>query len=549
MKVVIIGGVAGGASAAARLRRLNEDAEIIMIERTGFVSYANCGLPYYAGGKIADRADLTVQTPDGFRSRFNVDVRVRHEVTAIDAAAKTVKVRRLREGTEYTESYDKLILSPGAKPLRPDMPGVDSDRIYLIRTVEDVLHLREAIVDSEAKSAVIAGGGYIGLEMAENLVGAGIKTTIVQRPDQVLKPLDKDMSAFVHNYLIKKGVGLELGASVTGFETTDKITTKLKDGRSFVSDIVIMALGVSPESALAKAAGIKLGVRDSIAVNEYMETSVKDIYAVGDAVQVKNFVTGKDDVISLAGPANKQGRIAADNICGIKSKFTGSQGSSVVKIFDMTVATTGINEKGAEEAGIPCGKVYMHSASHATYYPGAKYMTVKVVFEPESGRILGAQIIGTEGVDKRIDVLATAIRAGMTSDDLEELDLAYAPPFSSAKDPVNMAGYAIGNVRKGLVKQYFWSDIEALPRDGSVILLDVRDPDEYEEGHIKGYINMPLDEIRGRLGELDRNKDVYALCYSGHRSYIACRILSQNGYRCNNLAGGIRLYRIVTGGL
>lgn len=543
MKIVIIGGVAGGASAAARLRRLDEKAEITVIERTGYVSYANCGLPYYVSGVIGERSELMLQTPNGFRTRFNIDVRVKHEAVSIDTEEKTVTVKRLRDGSEYLLPYDRLILAPGAKPVIPAVPGTDSSRIYTVRTVEDVMRLKETVSLPDTKRAVVSGGGYIGLEMAENLVEAGVETTVVQRPNHLLKTLDRDMASILHDHVRRKGVILELGCEAVGYETGGHITTVLKDGRRLESDIVVLALGVEPDTSLAKAAGLRTGIKGSIIVDEHMETSVEGVYAVGDAVQVKNYVTGKDDLISLAGPANRQGRIAADNICGIKSTYKGSQGSSVVKVFDLTVATTGVNEKAAEAAGMAFDKVFVYAPSNATYYPGARYMTLKILFDPGDGRILGAQIIGSKGVDKRIDVLATAIRAGMTSDDLEELDLAYAPPFSSAKDPVNIAGYVIGNVRRGLFRHFYCEDVKSLPKDGSVILLDVRSSEEFREGHITGAVNIPVDNLRGRLDELDRSKEVYAYCHNGQRSYVACRILSQEGYSCYNLAGGFRLYR------
>ncbi|MEG1872904.1 MAG: FAD-dependent oxidoreductase, partial [Ruthenibacterium sp.] len=444
MKVVIIGGVAGGATAAARLRRLDEGAEILILERGGFVSYANCGLPYYIGGVIEKKRALTLQTPKSFWERFRVEVRVNSEVTMLHPQDKTVSVKNLADGTEYTESYDKLILSPGAKAMRPDFPGLAtvSERVFTLRTVEDTFCIREFIDAQRPARAVVIGGGFIGLEMAENLVHTGIETTLLQRGDQVLPPLDYDMACEVHAYLRDKGVNLRLDETVEGFAASGHgVQTLLAGKEPVTADFVILAIGVAPETHLAKEAGLALGARDAIAVNERMETSVPDLYAVGDAVEIRHFVTGKKALIALAGPANKQGRIAADNICGRESRFTGAQGSSVIKLFDMTVATTGLNEKAAKAAEMPFDKVVTYSADHATYYPGATDMTVKTLFDPVSGKILGAQIVGFSGVDKRIDVLATAIRAGMTGADLEELDLAYAPPYSSAKDPVNMAGF------------------------------------------------------------------------------------------------------------
>lgn len=548
MKVLIIGGVAGGATAAARLRRLDETAEIVILERSGFVSYANCGLPYYIGGVIEEKDALTLQTPESFWSRFRIDVRVRNEAIKIDPETKTVRVRRLDDGTEYTESYDKLIVSPGAKAVKPDWPGIESDRIFTLRTVEDTFRIRAYIEKEKPESVVIIGGGFIGLEMAENLAHAGMDTTLLQRSAQVMPPLDYDMACLVHSYIRKKGIRLMTKQAIAGFEEADgKVITKRKDGSQMASDLVILSVGVIPETHLAKDAGLLLGAKESIVVNEKMETSVADIYAVGDAVEVKHFVTGEKALVALAGPANKQGRIAADNICGRDSAFCGSQGSSVLRFFDMTIASTGINEKVAKAENIAYDKVITFSASHATYYPGASDMTVKTLFEPDSGKILGAQIVGFEGVDKRIDVLAAAIHAGMTAADLEELDLAYAPPFSSAKDPVNMAGFVIQNVRSGLVRQFHWHDVESLIKRSDLVMLDTRTEAEYRQGHIPGTVNIPLDELRARLLELDKGKPVYVNCYSGLRSYIACRILAGNGFTCLNLSGGYRFYELVMG--
>jgi len=546
MKVVIVGGVAGGASAAARIRRLDEDAQIIIFERSGYISYANCGLPYYVGGVIEDKSELTLQTPDSFRDRFRIDVRTRHEVTAIDPKTKTVTVCGLDSGREYTESYDKLLLSPGARPTIPQLSGVDLENVFSLRTVEDTLRIRRYIEERNPESVIIAGGGYIGVEMAENLLEIGLQVTIVQRPDQLLSPFDADMAALIHAKLRSKGVGLLLGESVMGFEADgDLVKTLLRDGKVLASDMVILAIGVTPDTALAKNAGLELGVKGSIIVNEKMETSAKDVYAVGDAVQVKHYVTGADALISLAGPANKQGRIAADNICGKTSRFTGSMGSSVIKLFDMTAAATGINEKTASAAGIGIEKVVLSPASHASYYPGAKTMVMKVICDRNTQKLLGAQIIGRDGVDKRIDVIATAIHAGLTGQELKELDLAYAPPYSSAKDPVNMAGFMFENLFDGLVKQFQYNEIEALPRDGSVTLLDTRTRAEYDRGHVDGFINIPVDELRVRIGEIAAGKPVYVMCQSGLRSYIACRILTQNGYDCYNLSGGYSFYSAV----
>ena len=543
MKVVIVGGVAGGATAAARIRRLDEAAEIIVFERSGYVSYANCGLPYYIGGVIADPEELTLQTPENFYSRFRVAMKVRHEVTGIHPERKTVSVRNLGTGEEFEESYDKLLLSPGAKPTQPPLPGVGLDRLFTLRTVEDTLAIRNFVEREHPKSVVLAGGGFISLETAENLRELGLDVTIVQRPKQLMNPFDPEMAAFIHAKLREHGIKLLLGRSVEGFESVPgAVQVLLKDEAPLAADMVVLAIGVTPDTRLAKEAGLALGAKNSIVVNDRMETSVPGIYAVGDAVQVKHFITGENALVSLAGPANKQGRIAADNICGGDSRFTGAQGSSVIKVFDMTAAATGINERTAKAAGINCDKVYLSPASHAGYYPGGRVMTVKVLFEAGTYRLLGAQIVGYEGVDKRIDVLATAIRAGLTALELKELDLAYAPPYSSAKDPVNMAGFMIENLAEGTVKQFHWDQADFLPRDGSVTLLDVRTPQEYGNGHMEGFYHIPVDELRERLKELDRTKPIYVVCQSGLRSYIACRILAQSGFDCYNLSGGYRLY-------
>ena len=545
MKVVIVGGVAGGATAAARIRRLDERAEIVVFERSGFISYANCGLPYYIGGTIEDPEDLTLQTPESFFSRFRIHMKVHHEVTAIHPDRKTVSVKNLETGEQFEESYDKLLLSPGAKPVLPHLPGMESVRLFTLRTVEDTLRIKEFINRNRPKSAVMVGGGFIGLEVAENLRELGLDVTIVQRPRQLMNPFDADMAAFIHAEMRKHGVNLALGHSVEGFEEKDGgIDVLLKDRAPLHADMVVLAIGVTPESVLARDAGLALGIKGSILVNDRMETSVPDIYAVGDAVQVKHYVTGADTLIALAGPANKQGRIAADNICGGDSRYLGSQGSSVIKVFDMTAAATGINETTAKNAGLDVDTVILSPMSHAGYYPGGRLMTIKVVFEKETYRLLGAQIVGYEGVDKRIDVLAVAIHAGMKATALKDLDLAYAPPYSSAKDPVNMAGFMIDNISKGL-KQWHLADAARLPRDGSVTLLDTRTPGEYRRGHIAGFVNIPVDELRERIGEIEPGKPVYVICQSGLRSYIATRILEGHGFKAYNFAGGFRFYDAV----
>ncbi|NBI08455.1 CoA-disulfide reductase [Colidextribacter sp. OB.20] len=547
MKVVIIGGVAGGATAAARLRRLDEQAEIVVFERSGYVSYANCGLPYYIGGVIEDPEALTLQTPESFFARFRVDMRVRHEVTAIHPEHKAVSVTNLETGEEFEERYDKLLLSPGAKPIQPRLPGAGLEKVFTLRTVEDTFRIKEYIQTHQPRSAVLAGGGFIGLELAENLRELGMEVTIVQRPRQLMNPFDPDMAAFIHSEVRRHGINLVLGRTVEGFEEkAGGLDVLLKDEAPLHADMVVLAIGVTPDTALAREAGLELGLKGGIAVNDRMETSSPDIYAVGDAVQVKHYVTGQDAVISLAGPANRQGRIAADNICGGDSRYPGSQGSSVIKVFDLTAAATGVSETNAKKAGLDVDAVILSPMSHAGYYPGGRVMTMKVVFERGTCRLLGAQIVGYAGVDKRIDVLATAIHAGLTALQLKELDLAYAPPYSSAKDPVNMAGFMAENLANGLVKQWRIEDLPSLPRDGSVTLLDVRTPQEYGGGHIEGFRLIPVDELRERLGELERGKPVYVICQSGLRSYIACRILAGHGFDAYNFAGGFRYYGAVT---
>ena len=546
MKVVIVGGVAGGATAAARIRRLDEKAEIVVFERTGYISYANCGLPYYIGGVITDGEELTLQTPESFDSRFRVEMKVRHEVTAIHPEHRTVTVKNLESGEVFEEAYDKLLLAPGAKPTQPRLPGVGIDRLFTLRTVEDTFRIKEYIDRNQPKSVVLAGGGFISLELAENLRERGMDVTVVQRPKQLMNPFDADMAAFIHAEMRRHGVKLALGYTVEGFEEKDGgVDVLLKDEAPLHADMVVLAIGVTPDTALAKEAGLALGMRDSILVNERMETSAPGIYAVGDAVQVKHFVTNEDALISLAGPANRQGRIAADNICGGDSRYTGSQGSSVIKLFGLSAAVTGVNETNAKKAGLSVDKVILSPMDHAGYYPGGRVMTMKVIFEKETYRLLGAQIVGGAGVDKRIDVLATAIRAGMKATELKDLDLAYAPPYSSAKDPVNMAGFMIDNLARGVVKQWHVEDEPALPRDGSVTLLDTRTPGEYRRGHIEGFMNIPVDELRGRLDEVERGKPVYVICQSGIRSYIATKILDGNGYEAYNFSGGFRFYDAV----
>lgn len=546
-KILIVGGVAGGATAAARLRRLDENAQIIMFEKGEYISFANCGLPYYIGGEIKTKSALTLQTPRSFRSRFNIDVRIQSEVTAIDPKKKSVTVKNHASGESYEESYDKLILSMGAEPIKPAMEGLDSDKVFTLRSIPDTYKIKEYIEKNKPKKAVVIGGGFIGLEMAENLDRAGLSVTVVEMADQVMAPIDYDMACDVHRHIESKGVALLLSNALRSVKDNGSSLRITLNSGKLEADMMILAIGVRPETAIAKNAGIALNERGGIIVDDRMRTSEKDIYAVGDAVEVRDFVTGNPCYAPLAGPANKQGRIAAENVYGMDSVYTGTQGSSIVKIFDLTVASTGINEKTAKRLGLDYDKSFTYSANHASYYPGAVNMAIKTVFEKKTGKILGAQIVGYEGTDKRCDVLATAIRAGMTAYDLTKLELCYAPPFGSAKDPVNMAGFVIENVLTGKVKNFHWHDVNDLPKDGSVILLDTRTPMEYDNGHIEGFINIPLDDLRQRLHELDKTKPVYVTCQIGLRGYVAARILTQNGYDAYNLSGGYRLYNSVYG--
>ena len=541
MKTIIVGGVAGGASAAARLRRLKENDEIIILERGDYISFANCGLPYFIGGEITDRNMLTLQTPESFRKRFNIDVRVKSEAVKISPDTHTVTVRDIDTGKEYEENFDKLILSPGAGPIRPNICGIELPHVFTLRNIPDTMKIKGFVDNNKPKKAAVVGGGYIGVEMAENLVSTGLEVSIIELADHLIAPLDADMAADVHRYIRSKGIKLFMNNGVT--EITDNKVILQKG--SIEADMVIMSVGVRPETSLAKECGIVLNSRGSIIVNSHMQTNYPDIYAVGDAAEVKDFVTGTPAFIPLAGPANKQGRIAADNIAGIPSEYTGTQGSSVLRLFDMTVAATGLNEKRAAAEGIDYDKTYTYSASHASYYPNATNMSVKILWDRNTHKLLGTQIVGFDGVDKRMDVLAAAIRFGAEVTDLKELELCYAPPFGSAKDPVNMAGFVADNVINGTVKQFFWHDVEKLPRDGSVTLLDVRTKTEIARGMIDGFINIPLDTLRDNLDKLPKDKPVYVHCHSGLRSYIACRILIGNGYDCYNLAGGWRLYESV----
>ena len=546
MKIVIVGGVAGGATAATRLRRLDEKADITIFERSGFISYANCGLPYYIGGVIEDEEELTLQTPNNFWNRFRIKVNVRHEVTSINTDRKTVTVHNLETDDIFEDTYDKLILSPGAKPVMPNLTGIDSDNVFTLRTVEDTLKIHRFVETTKPRTAVMVGGGFIGLEMAENLSELGIKVTVVQRGNQLMNTLDYDMATMIHSKLRSKGLSLKLNADVTGFEEKDDgVSVLLHNDAPIKTDMVILAIGVAPDNTLAKDANMELGIKGAIVVNDKMETSIPDIYAVGDAVLVKHTITGKEAVISLAGPANKQGRISADNICGRNSRYKGSMGTSVIKLFDLTAASVGLTEKAAKDSGYDFESVILSPSSHAGYYPGATTMTMKVVFDKSSFQILGAQIVGYDGVDKRIDVIATAISAGLKATELKDLEFAYAPPYSSAKDPVNMAGFIIDNIASGIVKQFHINEIDTLPKDGSFTLLDTRTEKEYSRGHVEGFINIPVDSLRERLSEIDKTKPVYVMCQSGLRSYISCRILTGEGFDCYNFAGGYRFYESV----
>lgn len=539
MKVLIVGGVAGGAGTAARLRRNDENAEIILFEKGDYISFANCGLPYYIGGTITERGNLQVQTPEGFHARFNVDVRVRQEVTAVDPAAKTVTVKNHGDGSTYTESYDKLVLSPGASPIRPQMPGMEENHIFTLRNIPDTYAIYDHIEAAKPKTAAVIGAGFIGMEMAENLAHRGLSVSIIEAAPHVMAPLDMDMAHSVHNYVRGKGLGLYLGKKSTGF-TKDSVL--LEDGTAVPADMVILSIGVLPETKFLSGSGVELGRRGEILVDEQLRTNVPDIYALGDAATVKNIVTGNTQVIPLAGPANKQGRIVADVICGKKAAYKGSQGTSVMKFFEQVVACTGEKEESLRAARIPYRKTFTVSASHAGYYPGGSQMIVKLLYTPDEGKILGAQIVGGDGVDKRIDHLANAVRFGLTVYDLTEMELAYAPPFSSAKDPVNMAGYVAQNVLEGSMVPFYPEDVENLPEDA--IRIDVRTPGEVEAlGTVPGFVNIPLDELRQRLAEVDLTKPLYVTCQVGLRGYVAQRILNQSGAKeVHNLSGGYNLY-------
>lgn len=540
-KIIIVGGVAGGASAAARLRRLDEKAEIIMFERGEFISFANCGLPYYIGGEIQEEEDLTLQTPEGFNRRFRVDVRVREEVIRIDKEKKVVLVKKLTTNKEYEESYDKLILSPGSSPRKPNILGVENPKVFTLRNIPDTIKIKNFIEQEAVKDAVIVGGGYIGVEMAENLFAAGLNVTIVEFAKHVINSIDFDMAGDVHNHIRSKGVNLILEDGVKEIREEGNKLRLILGKEELTTDMVIMSVGVYPESKLATLAGLKTNQQGAIIVDSNMQTSDKDIYAVGDAIQIKDYIYGNDDYIPLAGPANKQGRIAADNIAGIPSKYNGTQGTGILKCFDLTVASTGISEEKAKRLNIDYVKSHTYSASHATYYPGASNMSMKLIYQKD-GKLIGAQIVGFEGVDKRIDVLATAIRANMTVYDLTTLELAYAPPYSSAKDPVNMAGFVAENILTDKVKVVYPEDLNELRKDEDAIFLDIRTESEYDNGTIPGFWNITLDELRENLDKLDKTKPIYVTCQVGLRGYLGSRILKSNGFDAYNLSGGYRLY-------
>ena len=551
MKLLIVGGVAGGASAAARSRRLSEEAEIILFERGPDVSFANCGLPYYVGGEIAERKKLLVTTPELLRTRFRLDVRTRSVVEAIDRSAKTVRVRDLESGREYVESYDKLLLAPGAAPLRPPLPGIDLPGIFTLRNLQDVDQIKQR-ADQGVKQVVLLGGGFISLELAENFARRGIATTVVEKNKQILTPFDPEMTTPIAEYLAAKGVTLMLGQSAEAFEESPEgLIVCLSSGERLPAQLVVMGIGVRPENQLAVDAGLPVGPRGGIQVDEFLKTADPDIYAVGDAIEVQDFVTGDATQVPLAGPANRQGRIAADNIFGRHVKYRGTQGTAILGFFDRTAAMTGASEKTLRRTNRPFRKIYIHPAHHAGYYPGAEQMSLKVLFQPDTGRILGAQGVGGAGVDKRIDVLAVAIQAGMSVFDLEEMELSYAPQFGSSKDPINMAGFVASGLLKGDHPQLDIDQFLATPENLRPFLVDVRTPKEFSLGHIPGALNIPIDDLRSSLNELPRDRDVAVYCQVGQRGYLATRILRQNGFAVSNIGGGYKtylLYRTVIGG-
>lgn len=541
-KVLIVGGVAGGASAAARLRRLNEDVEIILFEKGEYISFANCGLPYYIGGEIKNKADLTLQTPKGFGRRFKVDVRTFNEVISINKEAKTVEVVNHLTSEKYTESYDLLLLSPGAEPFRPNIEGINLDKVFTLRNIPDTYRIKDYITEKSPKSAVIIGGGFIGIEMAENLVNASVSVTLVEMQNQVMAPFDYDMACIIHNEMRKNNVSLMLETALEKIEENGKGLKVYTNKGTIETDMVILAIGVKPESSIAKNAGLSVNQKGGIIVDDNMFTSDEYILAVGDAIEVTDYITKEKAMVPLAGPANKQGRIAADNISGIKSSYRGTQGSSILKVFNLTAASTGINEKRAKALKLNYEKIFTMPANHASYYPGGEEMFLKLIFDKDSRKVLGAEIIGGAGVDKRCDVIASVIHFNGTVDDLTKLELCYAPPYSSAKDPVNMAGYVAENVLNGVSRIFHHHDIASLSRDGSIYLIDTRTRGEYAAGHIDGFINIPVDRLREHISELDKSKKVYIACQVGVRGHVACKILDGAGFESYNLSGGYALY-------
>lgn len=546
-KLVIVGGVAGGASAAARARRRDEDAEIVLIERGPFISFANCGLPYHIGGVIRERNRLLVQTAEAMRRRFRIDVRVNSEVLAVDRGRKVVSVRDAATGKTYDEPYQTLILSPGAEPIRPALPGIDSPGIFTLRSLDDMDRIMAYLGARDPKRALVVGGGFIGLEMAEALRGRGLAVTLVEMAPQVMGSLDPEMAAPVHQQLSLHGVALRLGAGVAGFTAEARgLAVRLTSGETLETDLAILAIGVRPETVLAREAGLALGARGGIQVNEHLQTSDPDIYAVGDAIETLDFVSNESGVLPLAGPANRQGRLAADHALGLaESAYRGSQGTSICKVFFLAAGGTGMNEKTLRRLGRAYAKVYVHPASHAGYYPGAQPLSIKLLYDPADGRLLGAQVVGTDGVDKRLDVLATALRGRMTVYDLEHLELSYAPPFGSAKDPVNYAGFAAANHLRGDVRFFYAEEIGSLRENR--VLLDVRTPSEVGAGTIPGAVNIPVDDLRARLGELPADKEILVFCAVGLRSYLAARVLQARGFAVRVLTGGYTTYKAVSG--
>lgn len=541
-KIVIIGGVAGGASAAARARRLSEDAQIIMLERGPFVSFANCGLPYHIGGDIAERNKLLLQTPDSFLARFNVDVRVMNEVVSINCNEKNITIKNLLDDSEYQESYDFLLLSPGAGPIVPPIPGIQNSLTFSLRNVPDMDRIITSIKENKPQHATVVGGGFIGLEMMEAFHQLGIKTTLLELSDQVMAPVDREMAGFVHKEIKDKGIDLRLGSALQSVAETKKgLTLSLSTGETLDTNLLIMAIGVKPETKLASEAGLQLGELGGIYTNEQLQTSDPFIYAVGDAIEEKDFITGNQTVVPLAGPANRQGRMAADNMLGRNESYQGTQGTAICKVFDLAVASTGKNEKALKREGINYEKVFVHTASHASYYPGAEIVSFKLLFSPETRKILGAQAVGKDGIDKRIDVMAVAQRAGMTVDQLEHLELTYAPPFGSAKDVINQAAFVANNLIKGDTKAIHFDEVDNL--NENQILLDVRNPVELTNvGYIKGAINIPVDQLRQRMDELPKDKEIIIYCQVGLRGNVAYHQLVNNGFKARNLIGGYRSY-------